>query len=132
MDALYDHFRRRVRAEAGGDLTAFTWGKRNHSAIHHPLAVALPLLGLLTDPPDVALPGDTLVPRAAAPGYGSSERFVISPGRESEGIFEMPAGQAGNPLSPYFLAGHSDWVDGHPSAFLPGTPRWTLVLHPGP
>jgi penicillin amidase len=132
MDALYDRFRKQVRAEAGGDIANFTWGKRNHSAIHHPLAVALPPFGFLTDPPDVPIPGDTLVPRAAAPGYGSSERFVISPGRESEGIFEMPAGQAGNPLSPYYLAGHSNWVDGQPSAFLPGAPRWTLVLIPGP
>jgi penicillin amidase len=132
MDALYDHFRKRVRAEGGDDLKSFTWGRRNHSAIHHPLAAALPILGLLTDPPDVPIPGDTLVPRAAAPGYGSSERFVISPGRESEGIFEMPAGQAGNPLSPYYLAGHSDWAGGQPSAFLPGAPRWTLVLIPGP
>jgi penicillin amidase len=132
MDALYDRFRKRVQAESGGNLTGFTWGKRNYSAIHHPLAVALPLLGFLTDPPDVPIPGDTLVPRAAAPGYGSSERFVISPGHESEGIFEMPAGQAGNPLSPYYLAGHSDWTGGKASAFLPGAPRWRLVLTPEP
>jgi penicillin amidase len=132
MDALYDRLRKRVQAEGGDNLAAFTWGKRNHTGIHHPLAVALPLLGRLTDPPDIPIPGDTLVPRAAAPGYGSSERFVISPGRESEGIFEMPAGQAANPLSPYFLAGHSDWTGGESSAFLPGAPRWKLVLTPGP
>jgi penicillin amidase len=130
MDTLYDRFRKRVRAEGGEDLAAFAWGKRNHSAIHHPLAAVLPLLGLLTDPPDAPIPGDTLVPRASAPGYGSSERFVISPGREGEGIFEMPAGQAGNPLSPYFLAGHLDWSGGAASAFLPGAPRWKLVLTP--
>jgi penicillin amidase len=131
IDALYERFRKRVRTESGGDVSAFTWGERNHSGIHHPLAVTLPVLGVLTDPPDAPMPGDTLAPRAAAPGYGSSERFVISPGRESEGIFEMPAGQAGNPLSPYFLAGHPDWADGRASAFLPGAPRWRLVLTPG-
>jgi penicillin amidase len=132
MDALYDRFRKHVLAESGSDLKAFTWGKRNHAGIHHPLAAALPLLGFLTDPPDAPIPGDTLVPRASAPGYGASERFAVSPGRESAGIFEMPAGQAGNPLSPYFLAGHSDWADGNASAFLPGPSTWTLVLTPGP
>jgi penicillin amidase len=32
---------------------------------------------------------------------GASERFVVSPGREAEGIFHMPAGRSGHPLSPY-------------------------------
>ncbi|MGO9982946.1 MAG: penicillin acylase family protein [Rhodomicrobium sp.] len=130
MDALHDRLTKRVRDEAGGDLAKFTWGQRNHAGIHHPLAMAIPALGLLTDPPDVPLPGDTLVPRVASPGFGASERFVISPGHESEGIFEMPVGEAGNPLSPYFLAGQSGWLDGSASPFLPGAPRWTLVLLP--
>jgi len=96
----------------------------------HPIALVLPALGWLTDPPDEELPGSTLLPRAAAPGYGSSERFVVSPGHESDGIFEMPGGEASNPLSPYYLAGHEDWEKGRPSPFLPGPPRWTLALTP--
>lgn len=130
MHALFDKLAARVREEAGGDLSQFTWGNRNRSAIHHPLALAVPALGLLTDPPDVPLPGDTLLPRVASPGYGSTERFVVSPGHESDGIFEMPVGQASNPWSRYFLAGHSDWVEGRPSPFLPNAPRWTLTLTP--
>jgi penicillin amidase len=130
MQALYGRLVARIGNEAGGDLSQFTWGNRNRAAIHHPLAAALPWLGLLTDPADIALPGDTLVPCAASPGHGASERFVVSPGHESSGIFEMPVGQGGNPLTPYYLAGQSDWVEGRASAFLPGPPRWTLVLTP--
>ncbi len=130
MDALYDRLIKRVRDEAGGKLSQFTWGKRNHTGIHNPMAIALPALSLLTDPPDAPIPGDTLVPRVAAPGYGASERFVVSPGHESEGIFEMPVGEAANPLSRYFLAGHADWFYGRASPFLPGAPRWTLNLVP--
>jgi len=131
MDALYDRVAERVRNEAGGDLSQFTWGRRNHSDIHHPLARGLPAIGLVTDPPDVPIPGDTLLPRVGAPGYGSTERFVVSPGHEGDGIFEMPVGEASNPLSPYFLAGHSDWLEGRASPFMPESPRWTLVLKPG-
>lgn len=129
-DALYAGLVRRVREEAGGDLTRFTWGAKNRTGIHHPLAVAVPALGWLLDPPDEALPGDVIVPRASSPGYGASERFVVSPGHESEGIFELPVGEASNPLSPYFLAGHEDWVRGNAAPFLPGAVRWKLVLTP--
>lgn len=129
-DALCARLARRAGKEAGGDPGRFTWGRRNHEGIHHPIALVLPALGWLTDPPDEELPGSTLLPRAAAPGYGSSERFVVSPGHESDGIFEMPGGEASNPLSPYYLAGHEDWVKGRPSPFLPGPPRWTLALTP--
>ncbi len=130
MDELASRLTNRVRDEARGRIEEFTWGNRNHSAIHHPLAVAIPALGLLTDPADVPLPGDTLLPRTAAPGYGATERFVISPGHEDEGIFEMPVGEASNPASPYFLAGHEDWVKGRTSPFLAGPSKWVLVLKP--
>ena len=55
---------------------------------------------------------------------------MVSPGHESDGILEMPGGQASNPLSPYFLGGHGDWVEGRASHFLPSAPQWKLVLNP--
>lgn len=116
-------------AKAGG-LETYTWGARNNAGVGHPLARILPPLAWLTDPPDVPVPGDTLQPRAQAPGFGASERFGVSPGREKEGYFHMPGSQSGNPLSPYYLAGHQDWVAGNPSPFLPGAARWTLTLRP--
>ena len=36
-------------AEAGGDLSAFTWGAVSPAAVHHPLARGVPGLGWLTD-----------------------------------------------------------------------------------
>ena len=64
------------------------------------------------------------------PGEGASERFVVSPGHEADGILELPVGESDNPASPYYLAGHHDWVEGRPSPFLPGPPHWTLTLRP--
>ena len=113
---------------AGAGLGGFTWGAINHAGIHHPLARVIPLLGLVTDPPDVPLAGDTVVPRVTHPGFGASERLVVSPGHEASGLFDMPMGQAGNPLSPYYGAGEADWVAGRPTPLLPGPVRWRLTL----
>jgi penicillin amidase len=55
---------------------------------------------------------------------------VVAPGREEEGILEMPGGASGHFLSPFFLAGHEDWVNGKPSSFLPGKQEHLLELMP--
>ena len=128
--ALLDRLAQRVKDEAGGDLAKFTWGARNHVAIRHPLARAVPLLGYLTDPPDEAVAGDGLAPRVVTPGQGASERWVVSPGHEADGILELPVGNAADPLTPYYLAGHRDWVEGRPSPLLPGPVKWVLTLRP--
>lgn len=119
-----------VDAQAGGDVAAFTWGARNHTGIHHPLAKAVPLLGWLTDPPDVPVAGDTLVPRVVTPGFGASERIIVSPGHEERGIFEMPAGQSDNPLVAYYGVGEREWVEGEPAPLLPGVAMYRMRLTP--
>lgn len=125
-----------VDEAAGGDLARYTWGAEGGTVgradIRHPLSRAIPLLGRLTDPADVAVPGDRATVRAQAPGFGASERFAVSPGREGEGLFQMPGGQAGNPRTPWYLSGHEDWIAGRPTPYLPGPARWTLELKPGP
>jgi penicillin amidase len=76
------------------------------------------------------LPGDSHMPRVQEPTHGASERFVVSPGHEDEGIFHMPGGECANPLSPYFRAGHEAWARGDPAPFLPGPAQHTLSLVP--
>jgi penicillin G amidase len=116
--------------KAGGDVAAFRWGEVGRAGVRHPLSGAIPGLAWLTDPKDVALPGDAVTVRAQRPGSGASERFAVSPGFEREGIFHMPGGQSGHPWSPYYLAGHQAWVEGRPTPFLPGPARWTLRFVP--
>ncbi|HEX5306837.1 MAG TPA: penicillin acylase family protein [Dyella sp.] len=116
-----------------GGLAARTWGERNHAAINHPLARALPgWLAHFIDMPDEPLPGDGNLPRVAAPGFGASERIDVSPGHEARAIFHMPGGQSDNPLSPFFGAGHEDWVHGRPTPLLPGAAQHMLMLQPAP
>jgi penicillin amidase len=114
-----------------GPLTERTWGERNRAAICHPLAKALPTFTRrwMCMPPD-PLPGDQAMPRIASPTFGASERMVVSPGHEAEGIIEMPGGQSGHPLSPYWGAGHPAWVRGEATPFLPGAAAYTLKLQP--
>lgn len=114
-----------------GSLASATWGRRNTARLRHPLARSLPAwaTGWLSMPPD-PIPGDSRMPRVGGPDFGASERFVVSPGREAEGIFHMPGGQSAHPLSPFFRAGHADWVRGNPTPFLPGPTQYRLELKP--
>ena len=125
----------RVTHELGkepGGLAAQQWGKYNRSAINHPLSAALPgWLAHFIDMPALPQPGDNNMPRVASPAFGASERLDAAPGHEASGILEMPGGQSDNPLSPYFGAGHADWVNGRPTALLPGKAEHTLTLRPG-
>jgi penicillin amidase len=116
-----------------GPLPERSWGERNRAAICHPLARALPgfTRRWICMPPD-PLPGDEAMPRIASPTFGASERMVVSPGHEADGIIEMPGGQSGHPLSPYWGAGHQAWVRGEASPFLPGATQYTLVLKAAP
>ncbi|WP_149194433.1 penicillin acylase family protein [Luteimonas suaedae] len=131
--ALFEDAAAEVRSQlaAHGALSARTWGERNTAAICHPLASAVPLLGRrrLCMPPD-RLAGDSHMPRVAGPAFGATQRMVVSPGREADGIAHMPGGQSGHPLSPFWGAGHDDWVQGRPTPFLPGPARHRLQVMP--
>jgi penicillin G amidase len=115
----------------GVRLPYATWGQRNAAEIRHPFSYTLPwFVRPWLDMPADPLPGDIDMPRVQGPTNGASERFVVSPGHENEGIFEMPCGQSGHPLSPYYRAGHEAWVHGDPTPFLPGKAEHTLTLAP--
>lgn len=112
------------------DVAAQTWGRSNVARVQHPLSQALPLVGRWLDMPPESLPGDGNVPRVQAPRFGASQRMAVSPGDEAHGYFHMPGGQSGHPRSPYYGAGHDDWVAGRPTPFLPGAAERTLNLLP--
>lgn len=129
LDAL-DRVAANLEKQPGG-IPARTWGERNTARIAHPLSRALPgFLAQLLDMPADQLPGDSNMPRVQAPGFGASERFAVAPGDEEHGYFELPGGQSGHPLSPFYGAGHRDWVEGKPTPFLPGPALHQLRFEP--
>ena len=130
-DALLEDAAVEVRDELAprGPLHDRTWGERNTARICHPLAGALPgILASRLCMPAKPLPGDSMMPRVQGPAFGASQRMVVAPGHEDDGIVHMPGGQSGHPLSPFWGAGHDDWAEGRPSPFLPGPTRYTLTL----
>jgi penicillin amidase len=113
------------------ELARCTWGARNVVRIRHPLSHALPWLAAFLDMPTQQLPGDHDMPRVQdGTLFGASERFAVSPGRESEGYLVIPGGQSGHPLSPYYRAGFMEWARGEPLPFLPGPAQHALTLTP--
>ncbi|ARO88625.1 penicillin acylase family protein [Nitrosospira lacus] len=119
-----------MQSQPGG-IAERSWGERNTARIRHPLSRALPeFVANWLDMRKDALPGDIHMPRVQAPDFGASQRFAVAPGDEEHGYFEMPGGQSGHPLSPYYGSGHTDWVAGKPTPFLPGPARQTLHLRP--
>jgi len=110
-------------------LSKATWGSRNTVKIQHPLGRALPAFSSwLMNMPAVQLPGDANMPRVQTPSAGASQRMVVSPGQEEQGIYHQPGGQSGHPYSPFYRAGFDDWANGNPSPLLPGPARHKLVL----
>ena len=107
------------------------WGTYNKASIMHPMAAAMGGFGNsrwnIQPHPQ---PGHPAAVRVSRPRFGASARMVVSPGREELGILHMPAGQSGDPESPYYRLGHDSWKDGTPDPFLPGAPRRVLLLEP--
>jgi len=111
-------------------LAEYTWGEHNRLDMRHPLASALGPLGRLLNMPATAMAGDENLPRVHTSDFGQSQRMAIAPGMEADSYLSMPGGQSGHPLSPFYRSLHQDWLDGVPTAFLPGAETHSLTLLP--
>ena len=125
VDEMVDYFTR-----DGAELADRTWGERNTTRIRHPFSQVVPPLARWLDMPATPLPGDAHMPRFQSAREGASQRLAVSPGREREGYFHMPAGQSGHPLSPHYRDAHGAWERGEATPFLPGPAVHTLILRP--
>jgi penicillin amidase len=112
------------------ELQRCTWGQGNTLHMRHPLSAALPFASHWLDMPAQPMPGDQQMPRVQGEAFGASQRIVVSPGREAEGSLQVPGGPVDHPLSPFYGAGHDDWVRGEPTPLLPGAAKHTLTLRP--
>jgi penicillin amidase len=119
-----------ARLEERGELTERTWSELNAAEYRHPLAGSIPLLGRWLNMPVDPTPGDLFTVRMQNRTETASERFVVSPGREAEGILHMPTGQSGHPLSPFYSNSHDAWVKGAGTPLLPGKEEHRLTLTP--
>ncbi|WP_433931231.1 penicillin acylase family protein [Sorangium cellulosum] len=110
-------------------LDQIEWGAVSQVRIAHPLG-AIPELGALLNMATEPLAGCGFCVRLAAGSLGASERLVVSPGHEPDGVLHMPAGQSGDPRSPHYRDQQRAWVDGRPLPLLAGPAVRTLALTP--
>lgn len=113
-----------------GRLSDLNWGKVNTLVIQHPFSRQIPQLSWLLDMPKVTGFGGRFEPAVQTTGFGASQRFVVQPGREQFGIMSIPGGQSGNPVSPFYRAGFSDYANHRATPLLPGEITHTLTLEP--
>jgi len=106
------------------------WSEYNVTRFRHPLSAAIPFGGRWLDMPAKPLSGDLYTIQVHSGSLGASERMVVSPGHENEGIMHMPTGQSGHPLSPFYSNSHEAWVNGDATPFLPGPAEHSLTLTP--
>jgi penicillin amidase len=118
-----------TRADADGGLSE-PWSRSNITAYRHPLSSSIPIIGSRLDMPLQPMSGDLYTPSMHWGVNAPSERMIVSPGREADGIMHMPTGQSGHPLSPYYANSHDAWVQGKATPFLPGATEHTLTLTP--
>ena len=115
---------------SNGNLRDATWGKRNMATIRHPFSRAMPFLSRFLDMPSAPQSGDSHMPRVAGNTFGASQRLVVSPGREEQGILTVAGGQSGHPLSPFYGAGHQGWLEGRATPLLAGETRHMIRFSP--
>jgi penicillin amidase len=137
--ADWDGFLRTLLLEAAGNVSqrypkapaeGVAWGRANRVSIAHPFSAGFPALRDWLDMPAEPLPGCDHCVRWSGEGGGATERLVVSPGHEIEGIFEMPTGQSGHPLSAHYRDQQADWVEGKAAPFLAGPPRQRMAFLP--
>jgi penicillin amidase len=120
-----------AKKDRSAPLSDRKWSEYNVIAYRHPLSPALPsFISRWLDMPKRALAGDMYTIQVHSGSLGASERMVVSPGHEAEGIMHMPTGQSGHPLSPFYANSHEAWVNGDATPFLPGPTEHSLTLTP--
>lgn len=127
LEKLEESIEQLLRKYELKSLDQLTWGTIHKTEISHPIGF-IPVLGKILNMPQEPLPGGYHCVRATS----ASERMVISPGREADGILHIPSGQSGHPLSENYKDQFSYWLKGEPLPFLPGPTTHTLTFSPNP
>ena len=135
----WDTFLRAVLAQSAQQLAErqgvktianLRWSDVSKVEVRHPLSSESPFLGFLLDMPHEPLAGCVHCVRLSHGRHGATERMVVSPGHEREGIPHMPGGQSGQPFSPHYSDQQQAWVEGRPLPFSVSRSLHRLILRP--
>jgi penicillin amidase len=132
---IADVMRRTVRElhqlYPGITLPQLTWGQTNQITQAHPFSKAMPFLSDVLDMSSFASDGcASFCVKVMGNEHGASERLVLSPGYPESGIFQMPGGQSGHPLSPHYRDQQMSWQDGIAAPFQSSAKPSTWIVLP--
>jgi penicillin G amidase len=119
-----------VQRQGAKALADVRWGDVSKVEMRHPLAGSNAFLAALLNLPGVPLPGCARCVRAASGRHGATDRMVVAPGHESEGILHMPGGQSGQPGSRHYDDQQQAWISGWPTSFSAGAAVHRLTVKP--
>jgi penicillin amidase len=122
--------------KAPANLARWSYGSWHVVDIEHPLARMLPLIGPLAGTGEQPLSGDTTTVKQVGRAFGPSQRFTMDWSNTDGSTENIPLGESGNPLSPYYRDQWNAYYSGttFPLPFTPAAvaaqTRHTLRLLP--
>jgi len=109
-------------------LAGLEWGKVNQLNVNHPIAAQLPLFKNFLNMQAVAGFGDSYMPAVQASSFGASQRLIVRPGNEKNGILTIPGGQSGHPLSAFYNEGFEEYATAQNTPLLPEKIEYKLIF----
>lgn len=119
----YDKTKTRLMHRYGAseqDMSPLTWGNVNQLIVKHPFSGQLSFMSSWLDMPNAMGFGDSYMPAVQSGNFGASQRLIVRPGNEEQGILTIPGGQSGHFLSDFYRSGYDDYVTNKNTPLLPG------------
>lgn len=119
-----------LSTQYGNNIQDWQWGKVNELVIEHPFAKQIPILARFLNMPKTPGFGDSYMPAVQGRSFGASQRFIVQPGHLENAILTVPGGQSGHPLSNFYRAGFSQYVNAENTPLLPQALVHQIIISP--
>lgn len=105
---------------------ALRWGNVNKLKIQHPFAKSFGPFKDYFNMPEVEGFGDSFIPAVQTANFGASQRLIVNPKNQENGILTVPGGQSGHVLSQFYKNGFKDYAENKNTPLLPGEKKHSL------
>lgn len=120
----------KLSTQYGNNIQGWQWGKVNELVIEHPFAKQVPILARFLNMPKTPGFGDSYMPAVQGRSFGASQRFIVQPGHLENAILTVPGGQSGHPLSNFYRAGFSQYINAENTPLLPQALVHQIIISP--
>jgi len=94
------------------NFSSWRWGNVNAVSIQHPILSRIPLVRAWSGPGTQPQSGSPYTVKAVSPTHGPSERMTVDLANLDRTTLNLVTGEAGNPLSPYYMDQWKAWYEG--------------------